>query len=123
MEALTRMPFLAQKKIFKRLAELADSRCLNKEDQERYDESKKVIDDWYSSFQGAYMSGEKKGKAAGLKEGLEEGKAEGLKEGLKEGKAEEKLASAKRLLAMGLSPEQVAQGADLPLEKVMELVN
>ncbi len=50
-------------------------------------------------------------------------RAEGKAEGLKEGKAEEKLASAKRLLAMGLSPEQVAQGADLPLEKVMELVN
>lgn len=33
MEALTRMPFTAQKKILKRLAELSDSRSLSKEEQ------------------------------------------------------------------------------------------
>ena len=47
MEALERMPFTAQKKIFKRLAELADSRCLSQEEQEKYDESLKAADDYY----------------------------------------------------------------------------
>ena len=101
MEALTRMPFTAQKKIFKRLAELADSRCLSKEEQEKYDESRKVADDYYSGLAGSYMAGEKTG--------------------IKKGIAKNKIASAKRYLAMGLTPEQVAQGSDLPLDEVLKL--
>ena len=34
----------------------------------------------------------------------------------------EKRKSAKRYLAMGLTPEQVAQGSDLPLSEVLKLV-
>lgn len=52
----------------------------------------------------------------------EEGRAEGIEEGMVKGQAKEKIATAKRLLAMGLSPEQVAQGSELPLEEVMKLV-
>lgn len=44
----------------------------------------------------------------------EEGRAEGRAEGI----AEEKKASAKRSLALGLSPEQVAQIVNMPLEEV-----
>lgn len=36
------MPFEAQHKIFKRLAEIADSKSLPKEEQEKYDNSKKI---------------------------------------------------------------------------------
>lgn len=35
---------------------------------------------------------------------------------------EEKIASAKRFLALGLSPEQVASGVDLSIEEVQKLV-
>lgn len=55
-------------------------------------------------------------------EGRAEGRAEGIEEGMVKGQAKEKMATAKRLLAMGLSPEQVAQGSELPLEEVMKLV-
>ena len=51
-------------------------------------------------------------------EGIVKGKAEGLAEGI----AKEKLATARRLLSMGLSPEQVAQGSGLTLDEVMKLV-
>lgn len=51
MEALERMP-LQQKKIFKRLAEITDSSCLSQEEREKYDESRKVADDWYSGMYG-----------------------------------------------------------------------
>lgn len=47
---------------------------------------------------------------------------EGRKEGMKEGKALEKIESAKRYLAMGFSPEQVAQGNGMPLDEVLKLV-
>ena len=42
METLEQMPFEAQHKIFKRLAEIADSKSLPKEEQEKYDNSKKI---------------------------------------------------------------------------------
>ena len=42
-----------------------------------------------------------------------EGLAEGKAEGLAEGKAEEKTATAKRLLSMGLSVEDIAKATSL----------
>ncbi len=47
-------------------------------------------------------------------EGLTEGKAEGIAEG----KAEEKTATAKRLLSMGLSVEDIAKATSLSVEQV-----
>lgn len=55
-------------------------------------------------------------------EGRKEGREEGREEGRKAGIEEEKIASAKRLLAMGLSPEQVASGVDLSIEEVKKLI-
>ena len=43
-------------------------------------------------------------------------------EGRKAGIEEEKIASAKRFLALGLTPEQVASGVDLSIEEVQKLV-
>ena len=50
-----------------------------------------------------------------------DGFEEGLTTGLEQGSYETKLETAKAFLAMGLSPEQVAQGTNLPLETVLEL--
>ena len=50
-----------------------------------------------------------------------EGKAEGKVEGKAEGIAEEKLATAKRLLSMGLSVQDVAKGTSLSVEQVENL--
>jgi predicted transposase/invertase (TIGR01784 family) len=51
------------------------------------------------------------------KQGWEEGKIEGQKEG-----AEQKaIETANKLMSMGLTIEQVAEGTGLPLEKVQEL--
>ena len=50
MEVLERLPFTAQKKIFNHLAKLADVRCLSSEEQEKYDESIKAVDDYYSGL-------------------------------------------------------------------------
>ena len=61
-------------------------------------------------------------KEEGRKEGREEGREEGRKEGRVEGIAKEKLATAKRLLDMGLTQEQVAKGTDLSIEDIERLV-
>ncbi len=52
----------------------------------------------------------------------EEGRKEGREEGREEGVAKEKLATAKRLLGMGLTQEQVAKGTDLSIEDIERLV-
>ena len=54
--------------------------------------------------------------------GMEKGREEGREEGRVEGIAKEKLATAKRLLGMGLTQEQVAKGTDLSIEDIERLV-
>lgn len=57
-----------------------------------------------------------------IKNSINTAKEEGWKEGWKEGIAKEKLATAKRLLGMGLTQEQVAKGTDLSIEDIERLV-
>ena len=54
---------------------------------------------------------------------LENAMLEGYAEGLAEVRAEERIDTAKRLLAMGLSLQQVVDGTMLPLEEVEKLVD
>ena len=51
-----------------------------------------------------------------MKDLRDEAHAEGKAEGLAEGKAEEKTATAKRLLSMGLSVEDIAKATSLSVE-------
>ena len=60
METLEKMPFEAQHKIFKRLAEIADSKSLTKEEQEKYDNSMMVMWDNYAVYKHAEEKGIKK---------------------------------------------------------------
>ena len=57
-----------------------------------------------------------------IKNSIDTAKEEGRKEGREEGVAKEKLATAKRLLGMGLTQEQVAQGAGLSIEEIEKLI-
>lgn len=62
METLEKMPFEAQHKIFKRLAEIAASKSLTKEEQEKYDNSMMVMWDNYAVYKHAEEKGRKKAK-------------------------------------------------------------
>ena len=97
MEVLERLPFTAQKKIFDHLAKLADVRCLSSEEQEKYDESIKAVDDYYSGLYGSYIEGEEKGIAKGRVE------------------------VARNLLAMGMSWSQIMQATGLTEEELKQL--
>ena len=68
METLEKMPFEAQHKIFKRLAEIADSKTLTKEEQEKYDNSMMVMWDNYAVYKHAEEKGIEKGREKGRKE-------------------------------------------------------
>ena len=50
-----------------------------------------------------------------------DGYEEGISIGLERGAYQKALETARNLLSMGLSPEQVAQGTSLPLDVVLEL--
>ncbi len=50
-----------------------------------------------------------------------EGRAEGLAEGLAEGENKANIATAQRLLAMGLSTDQVSAATQLPIEHIEKL--
>ena len=57
------------------------------------------------------------------REGIEIGMAKGMEKGRAEGKHEANTETAQRLLAMGLSAEQVAKATQLSLEIIKNLSN
>lgn len=74
----------------------------------------KKVRDAYMTYEMRMKDLRDEAHAEGKAEGLAEGKAEGLAEG----KAEEKTATAKRLLSMGLSVEDIAKATSLSVEQV-----
>ena len=55
------------------------------------------------------------------KEGIQEGIQQGIQQGLQQGIQDTKIETARKLLAMGLTFEQVAEGTGLPLETVEKI--
>ena len=110
MATLERIPFATQKKIFKRLADIADSRCLSKEEMEKYEESQRVVDNYNLGMYSAWYQGNE--------EGIKKGEARGITKG----ETRKAIQIAKNFLAMKLTPEQVAAGTGLSLEEVLALM-
>ena len=101
-----------------------------KQVEERYisfEASKMAYRDIKNSVDTAKREGIAEGKEIGMKEGMEKGLAEGMEKGMEKGRAEGKheanTETAQRLLAMGLSAEQVAKSTQLPLEIIKNLSN
>ena len=63
----------------------------------------------------------KTGYDDGWQKGLADGREEGRAEGLAEGENMANIATAQRLLAMGLSTDQVSAATQLPLEHIEKL--
>ena len=66
----------------------------------------------------AYENGFERGHEAGLQARLQAGPQQGLEQGAYENKLE----TAKNLLSMNFTPTQVAQGTNLPLNVVQDLI-
>ena len=60
---------------------------------------------------------------AGLAKGLAAGRAEGRAEGEKQGTLSEKFATAKRLISMGLSFDDICKATQLSLEDLNSLLH
>ena len=117
MEIVDQFPCEALDKIFKKLAEYADSKTLTKEEQEKYDNSMMVMWDNYAVYKHAEEKGMEKGIEKGRKEGKEEGRIEGKKEGKEEGRKE----FALKLLAHNFPLDEIANLTDLSIEEIKKL--
>ena len=73
----------------------------------------KAYRDIKNSIDTALEKGREEGMAKGMEKGLEKGREEGMEK--------EKIATARRLLSMGLSEEQVSTATELPLEEIQKL--
>ncbi len=101
MNMFEQMPFSEKYPVFRKLAEIGDLRKLSREELELYDEDIKNMRDIYATRK----FDEKKGIEIGMAKGMEK----------------EKIATARRLLSMGLSDEQVSTATELPLEEIQKL--
>ena len=57
----------------------------------------------------------------GLNTGLQQGISQGISQGIKQGAYEKAVETAKNLISMGLSIEQIAKGTGLSLEVIQTL--
>ena len=114
------MPFTAQKKIFEKLAEYADKHHLNEKEHEQYENSLWIARDNLACMEASLREAKQEAKREVQQEAKRKVR-ESFDRGMEKGSFNEKLDSAKRFLAMGLTPEQVAQGTDLPLAEVLKL--
>ena len=105
MEIVEQFPCEALDKIFKKLAEYADSKTLSKEEQEKYDNSMMVMWDNYAVYKHAVEKAYKKG--------YEEGIAKGEK------KASKKVAL--KLLAHNFPIDEIADITGLSIEEIKKL--
>ena len=109
MNMFEQMPFSEKYPVFRKLAEIGDLRKLSREELELYDEDIKNMRDIYAT------------RKFDEKRGMEKGMAKGMEKGIAKGMEKEKLATAHRLLSMGLSDEQVSTVTELPLKEIQKL--
>ncbi|MBU9909186.1 PD-(D/E)XK nuclease family transposase, partial [Prevotella copri] len=108
---LTQRPKELCDKVFDRLFEEAEIAKFTPQEMREYETSKMAYRDIKNSVDTA------------KREGIEIGMAKGMEKGRAEGKHEANTETAQRLLAMGLSAEQVAKATQLSLEIIKNLSN
>lgn len=101
MSILDKIPSLAGNELFQKLAAIEDITVLCKEDQEKYDESIKVMRDNIAAYKGAII--------------------EGRIEGKKEGKKESKIEMAKIMLMENEPIDKIARYTGLAKEDILKL--
>ena len=137
LSRLDERPAALKEKVFTKLFEEAEIAKFTPTELKEYEDSLKAYRDVKNSIDTALEKGREegmakgmeKGMAKGLEKGREEGMAKGMEKGLakglekgrEEGMEKEKLSTARRLLSMGLSEEQVSTATELPLEEIQKL--
>ncbi len=137
LSRLDERPSALKEKVFTKLFEEAEIAKFTPTELKEYEDSLKAYRDIKNSIDTALEKGREEGLAKGLEKGMakglekgreegmakgmEKGLAKGLEKGREEGMEKEKLSTARRLLSMGLSEEQVSTATELPLEEIQKL--
>ena len=137
LSRLDERPAALKEKVFTKLFEEAEIAKFTPTELKEYEDSLKAYRDVKNSIDTALEKGREEGMAKGLEKGMakglekgreegmakgmEKGLAKGLEKGREEGMEKEKLSTARRLLSMGLSEEQVSTATELPLEEIHKL--
>ena len=117
LSRLDERPSALKEKVFTKLFEEAEIAKFTPTELKEYEDSLKAYRDVKNSIDTAL----EKGREEGMAKGLEKGLAKGLEKGREEGMEKEKIATARRLLSMGLSEEQVSTATELPLKEIQKL--
>ena len=99
------MPFKAQRAVWDKLLEVADVSSLNEEEKAQYHRALKNYRDYHNVM------------ATARKEGLKEG----LEKGLAQGREEERLRTARAMMAKGYRPEEIAELLSMDIETFRQL--
>ena len=137
LSRLDERPSALKEKVFTKLFEEAEIAKFTPTELKEYEDSLKAYRDVKNSIDTALEKGREEGMAKGLEKGMakglekgreegmakgmEKGLAKGLEKGREEGMEKEKIATARRLLSMGLSEEQVSTATELSLEEIQKL--
>ena len=137
LSRLDERPSALKEKVFTKLFEEAEIAKFTPTELKEYEDSLKAYRDVKNSIDTALEKGREEGLAKGLEKGMakglekgreegmakgmEKGLAKGLEKGREEGMEKEKLSTARRLLSMGLSEEQVSTATELPLKEIQKL--
>ena len=105
LSRLDERPSALKEKVFTKLFEEAEIAKFTPTELKEYEDSLKAYRDVKNSIDTA----------------LEKGREEGMAKGLAKGMEKEKISTARRLLSMGLSEEQVSTATELPLEEIQKL--
>ena len=105
LSRLDKRPAALKEKVFTKLFEEAEIAKFTPTELKEYEDSLKAYRDVKNSIDTA----------------LEKGREEGMAEGMAKGMEKEKQSTARRLLSMGLSEEQVSTATELPLEVIRKL--
>ena len=103
---LLERPKALQDRIFQKLFDQAEIARYSDSERRQYEESKKVFWDNFSVLKTAEQKG--------IQKGLQQGKLEGVHQ--------EKIDTVRRLQSMGLTIEQIAQGADIAVDDVRKIL-
>ena len=105
LSRLDERPSALKEKVFTKLFEEAEIAKFTPTELKEYEDSLKAYRDVKNSIDTA----------------LEKGREEGMAKCMAEGMEKEKISTARRLLSMGLSEEQVSIATELPLEEIQKL--
>ena len=82
----------------------------------------KMADARYDGYEEGFTAGREDGLQVGLQQGLQQGLQRGIEQGLEQGAHQNKLETARNLLAEGVASQIVARCTGLPMETIHQLI-